>query len=153
MHGILDLGTLISNLGEVIRTQSDSLTQGFLSLDTVGKSVVYDGVEVPYYTQVMSELVMTAKVPIADLLKNTLSEMVHGSGNNGTGGLLSALNGTLGEAASDPNSGVGNVLSEIKKSDGLTSETVDAFLSRHSMNKRSSEGSLAPLVELLEAFV
>ncbi|KAF9891889.1 hypothetical protein FE257_002852 [Aspergillus nanangensis] len=82
VHGILDLGVLISNLGDVIRTQRDSLTNGYLSLDTVGRSATYDGVEVPYYTKALQNLTMTAQVPIAGLLKNTLRNLIGGNATN-----------------------------------------------------------------------
>ncbi|GES61230.1 hypothetical protein ATEIFO6365_0006068900 [Aspergillus terreus] len=131
VHGILDLHKIIENLGEVLRSQSNSLSQGYLSLDTVGKSVVYDGVEVPYYTDVMSQLTMTAKVPIADLLKNTLHELL---GSNTTG-LLSSLNITsdspdLGSALSniEANGGLSKVLNARGFGEFLGKEKRDAMV-------------------------
>lgn len=48
MTGILDLGTVLTNLDTVLKSQSSLLKTGDLTLDAVTTSVVYDGVEVPY---------------------------------------------------------------------------------------------------------
>lgn len=85
----------------------------------------------PYYTEVMSQLTMTAKVPIADLLKNTLRELL---GSNTTG-LLSSLNITsnspdLGSAMSqiEANGGLGKVLNARGLGEFLQPEKRDAMI-------------------------
>ena len=140
----MDLKVLIKNLVPILQTQASSLKNGYLSLDTVGKSVVYDGVEVPYYTEVMRNLTMTAQVPLGGLITNTLRGLLHDdSGTNifanltdnsdtnsgGGGGLLSNLLG-------DSNKGVSNL---------LTSRAVDELL--NNPEKRSS------MINILEGFL
>lgn len=41
-------------------------------MTTVAKSIVYDGTEVPYYTEVMKSLSLTAQVSVKELIINTL---------------------------------------------------------------------------------
>lgn len=90
---------MLKNLGPVLQSQKDSLRNGYLSLDTVGKSVVYDGVEVPYYTNVMKNLTLTAKIPIGGLLVNTLRGLFNKNGTN----ILQGLN--IGESSSSGSNG------------------------------------------------
>ncbi|EAW09902.1 DUF3712 domain-containing protein [Aspergillus clavatus NRRL 1] len=99
VRGKLDLGAVLKNLGPVLQSQKDSLRNGYLSLDTVGKSVVYDGVEVPYYTNVMKNLTLTAKIPIGGLLVNTLRGLFNKNGTN----ILQGLN--IGESSSSGSNG------------------------------------------------
>lgn len=83
VRGILDLGYLVENLGGILKTQSDALNRGALSLTAVGRSVTYEGEDVPYYTKVMQELSLTADVSIAALLKNTIHGALHPDGEPG----------------------------------------------------------------------
>ncbi|KAI2898861.1 hypothetical protein CBS76997_818 [Aspergillus niger] len=87
VRGILDLGTLIENIGPILSEQSDSIKEGYLSLTAVGANVEYEGVQVPYYTEVMKNLTMTAKVPLGSLVTNTLSGILHPNGTNIFAGL------------------------------------------------------------------
>lgn len=104
LEGILDLNTIITNLGAVLKSQTSLFTTGDLSLTTYTRSVVWDGAEVPYYTKVMSELPLVAKVPLLATITNTLSHLnltaLEQYGSNGQGGgLLSGLSG-LGNSSS-----------------------------------------------------
>ncbi|KAL4922905.1 hypothetical protein BDW62DRAFT_4605 [Aspergillus aurantiobrunneus] len=82
VNGIIDLPYLIDNLHSILETQGDALNKGFLRLDTVGRSVVYDGEEVPYYTEAMQELTLTADVALGSLVINTLQGVIAPNGTN-----------------------------------------------------------------------
>lgn len=106
VEGIIDLGVLFKNLPQVLKDQASALKQGNLELKTIGTRVVYEGVEVPYYTKVMQGLELTAKIPVGALLTNTIKGLGKGANNpfanisttmpetdgNKTSGLLSNLN-------------------------------------------------------------
>ncbi|KAJ5161314.1 hypothetical protein N7492_006706 [Penicillium capsulatum] len=79
LTGILDLHIIFQNLKEVLATQAKSIRKGVLSLDTVTRSVVWNGTLVPYYTKAMSELTLTADVALGDILKNTIHAALHGN--------------------------------------------------------------------------
>ncbi|GLA64982.1 hypothetical protein AtubIFM54640_006716 [Aspergillus tubingensis] len=108
VRGILDLGKLIENIGPILSEQSDSIKEGYLSLTTVGANVEYDGVQVPYYTEVMKNLTMTAKVPLGSLISNTLSGILHPNGTNVFAGLNMTTDSgetfTVGEDKADSGS-------------------------------------------------
>ena len=51
-------------------------------MTTVVKSIVYDGTEVPYYTEVMKGLYLTAQVSLRELVINTLRGALDQAGTN-----------------------------------------------------------------------
>ncbi|PYH78351.1 hypothetical protein BO82DRAFT_342919 [Aspergillus uvarum CBS 121591] len=85
--GVFDLGKVIANLGRVLRDQRDAIKRGYLDLTTVGTDVTYEGVQVPYYTDVMRNLTMTAQVPLGKLVENTLRGVLVRNGTNVLTGL------------------------------------------------------------------
>jgi hypothetical protein len=125
----------------VLQTQASSIKEGYLTLDTVGKSVVYDGVEVPYYTEVMRNLTMTAKVPLGGLITNTLRGLLHdGSGHNILANLTDNSDSSSGGGLLDSLRGSGKGVSNL-----LTSHAVDELLNNPA--KRSS------MINVLEGFL
>lgn len=82
IHGILDLHAITSALGPILRSQADALNKGYLNMTTVVKSIVYDGTEVPYYTEVMKSLSLTAQVSLKELVINTLRRALDQVGIN-----------------------------------------------------------------------
>lgn len=132
VRGRLDLKTVFKNLGPVLQSQKDSIRNGYLSLDSVTKTVVYEGVEVPYYTNVMKDLTLTAKIPIGGLLVNTLRGIFNKNGTN----ILDQLNITDSSSSESTSS----VLSELQHlnlsslggslSSKLTSRSLAEFLDR-----------------------
>ncbi|KAE8147820.1 hypothetical protein BDV25DRAFT_142385 [Aspergillus avenaceus] len=137
VHGVLDLRTLIQNIGTVLTTQRDSLKNGYLTLDTVGKQVIYDGVEVPYYTKVMRNLTMTAQVPLGGLITNTLRGVLHENGTN--------ILANVSEHMQIPEGGLLDSLRDKGISHELTTRAVDDFL--NNPQKRSS------VIDVLEGLV
>jgi hypothetical protein len=131
IRGTLDLKTVLKNLGPILQSQKDSIRNGYLTLDTVTKSVVYDGVEVPYYTNVMRNLTLTSQIPIGGLLVNTLRGMFNKNGTN----ILDQMNITDSSSGS-----FSSALSELQHlnlsslggglSSKLTSRSLAEFLDR-----------------------
>lgn len=141
VHGIIDIRLLLKNLLTILQTQASSIKNGYLTLTTVGKTVVYDGVEVPYYTEVMRNLTMSAQVPLSGLITNTLRGVLHGDGGNN---IFANLTDNLGSGSG------GGLLdslfgSDKRVSDLLTSRAVDDFL--NNPEKRSS------MINILEGFL
>ncbi|KAJ5981847.1 hypothetical protein N7522_013475 [Penicillium canescens] len=104
LKGVLDLKTVISNLTEVISSQSSSLKNGNLALTAMTRTIVSNGTLIPYYTNVLSQLPLVANVGIADVLRNTLAYLGSNDNLNLTGALSGitdnirrrALNGPVG---------------------------------------------------------
>jgi hypothetical protein len=95
---------ILHNLGKVLASQASALKTGNLALDTITRSITWNGTLVPYYTEVMSGLTLTANVAIADLLKNTIHNFLSGNSSitdaldsiGGAGGLLGNLTDSAG---------------------------------------------------------
>lgn len=90
LTGVIDLKTIISNLGGVLKAEASALETGNLSLQATTSSVVWNGTVVKYYTDVLRQLTLTADIGLADTLKNTLKNFA--SGKNLTG-ILSSITG------------------------------------------------------------
>lgn len=82
--GVLDLRKIINNLGDVIESQASTISTGNLALNTIIRSVIWNDVEVPYYTKVLQELTLTANVGIVSTLQNTLHNLLHPNGSSNT---------------------------------------------------------------------
>ncbi|CAP92632.1 hypothetical protein N7489_008432 [Penicillium chrysogenum] len=117
LTGILDIHTMVSNLREVLASQAKAIATGNLALDTVTRSVTWNGELVPYYTDVMKQLTLTANVPIADLVKNTVHNLL--SGNETLRDILKSAGDTS------------NLLGGLTSSDG-DSDTASSALSETS---------------------
>lgn len=72
LTGTIDVKSVIRNLSDVLKAESTSLGKGNLTLSAVTTSVVWNGTEVPYYTNVLCNLTMTTTVHIGDIFNNTM---------------------------------------------------------------------------------
>lgn len=70
---------LIYNLDQIFSFQAQNLLEGYLNLTAVGRSVTYEGTEVPYYTEALKNVSLTAQVALGELLINTLHNVLHGN--------------------------------------------------------------------------
>jgi hypothetical protein len=82
LRGVVDIGTIVSNLTEVVSSQGSAIRRGALSLTAVTRSIVSNGTLIPYYTNVLGSLPLVANVSIGDILRNSLAHI-------GSSGLLS----------------------------------------------------------------
>ncbi|KAJ5638863.1 hypothetical protein N7528_001253 [Penicillium herquei] len=73
MKGTLDFTTILKNLAAVIKSEATAIKAGNLSINAITTSVVWNGTEVPYYTDILSQLTLSADLGIGDVLKNTLA--------------------------------------------------------------------------------
>ncbi|OOQ84520.1 hypothetical protein PEBR_29860 [Penicillium brasilianum] len=145
IEGVLDLKKIIKNLGEVLKSQASALKTGNLALDTITRSVVWNGTEVPYYTKVMHELTLTANVGLASTLKNTLHNLLHPDGSSSSSNftsLISSLNLTSAVDSAKANlnsSDSSSVASALKRNVHL----LDAFKDEHPVKRDAIIDSLA----------
>jgi hypothetical protein len=109
LTGVLDLNTILHNLGKVLASQASALKNGTLALDTVTRSITWNGTLVPYYTEIMSGLTLTANVAIADLLKNTIHNFL--SSNSSLTDALGDASGLLGSLNLTDSAGASNTAS------------------------------------------
>ncbi|EEA27255.1 conserved hypothetical protein [Talaromyces marneffei ATCC 18224] len=84
IRGTANLTTILDNLGSLIAQQREYIRNGYLSLTTQVTDISYNGSTVPYYTEEMSKLALTAQTPLLGLLLNTLSGFLHSGAANTT---------------------------------------------------------------------
>lgn len=84
IRGVANLTTVLDNLGSLIAQQGPYIKNGYLSLTTRVTDISYNGSTVPYYTEEMGNLPLTAQTPLLGLLLNTLSGFLHSSAANST---------------------------------------------------------------------
>lgn len=75
LRGVLSISSLLKNLPEVLKTQGPALKAGNLSLDAATSSIHWNGKYVPYYTDVLRDLTLTANIGLVDLVKNTIHHL------------------------------------------------------------------------------
>ncbi|KAJ5549367.1 hypothetical protein N7513_006601 [Penicillium frequentans] len=126
MTGILDLGVILKNIGTVLKDQASSIKNGSLSLTSTTREVTYNGTRVPYYSEVMSELPLTADVPIGDTLKNTIKSFLgSGSGMNLTEIIANLKNHTSSTSGSDLLADLKEGLQSLESRDFVAEEEID----------------------------
>ncbi|KAJ9295977.1 hypothetical protein DTO271G3_5552 [Paecilomyces variotii] len=130
VRGILDVQTVIANLGQVLSTQADAIRQGYLNLTIKGTGESMNGEVIPYYDNVVKKLTLTAKVSIVGFLADTIHNIIHGNGTN----LLSGLTGNGG--------------SELSSRKSLSSDTDG----EPDMSRLFSSDSTELLTKLLEPY-
>lgn len=99
-RGIVDLELVIEHLPQIIESQASALQSGNLEISASGNSTIYDGQHIEYYEDILSNLTLTAQVPILTLLFDTLKGLLGGSSSVNSSSplnltsLLSGLNAT-----------------------------------------------------------
>lgn len=84
IRGTANLTTILDNLSSLIAQQKEYIKNGYLSLTTQVTDISYNGSTVPYYTEEMGNLPLTAQTPLLGLLLNTLSGFLHSGAANTT---------------------------------------------------------------------
>ena len=147
IHGVLDLKMILGKLGVVLKSQASALKTGNLALDTITRSVVWNGTEVPYYTKVMHELTLKANVGLVSLLKNSLHTLLHPDGSSGSSNFTSLisspnLTSAIDEAKANLNSSDRNAVSSALK---RNVHLMDAFKGEDPVKRDAIIDSLANL--------
>lgn len=109
IRGNTDLATIIHNLPKIIQDQRQNIRNGYLALTTRVTNITYEGTVVPYYTNAMGELPLTAQIPILGLIINTIKTFLASPAAASGQGLLGAMNltGILNETSSAGGGGGG----------------------------------------------
>jgi hypothetical protein len=111
----VDLKTAIQNLPIILLSQANALKSGNLEVSASGNSTICNGQHIPYYETVLNKLVVTAQLPVIQLLVDSLSGFL--STSNLTSILSGAVNSTdlLGILAGlSKNSTLSTALSTLK---------------------------------------
>jgi hypothetical protein len=92
LSATVDLKTAIENLPTLLQAEAKSLVNGNVVVSASGNSTVFNGVHIPYYEQVLNNLVITGEVPLIQILIDSL-DMALGPNSTLLSGLLGAFTG------------------------------------------------------------
>jgi hypothetical protein len=96
IRGKADIQTVLKNLSSILAYQAPYIRNGFLALTTQITDISYENKTVPYYTEEMGSLPLTAQIPLLGLVINTIKGYMNNpNATNGTG-LLSELGNATG---------------------------------------------------------
>jgi hypothetical protein len=142
LSATVDLKTAIENLPTLLQAEATSLVNGNIVVSASGNSTIFNGVHIPYYEQVLNNLVITGEVPLIQILVDSLymalgpnSTLLSGllgafTGGNSTNlltGLLGSLtglgSGSSGSSSSNIFSGLAGLLGTSTKSSSTSTAT------------------------------
>jgi len=110
----VNIKTVLQNLPLILSSQVSALKSGNLEVTASGNSTIYNGLHIPYYEQVLNKLMVSAQVPIVQILIDSLQEFLGGNSTllGGSGGLngTSLLTEILGILGGKSNSTAGSSL-------------------------------------------
>jgi hypothetical protein len=154
LSATVDLKTAIENLPRLLQAETKSLVNGNVVVSASGNSTIFNGVHIPYYEQVLNNLVITGEVPLiqilvdsldmalgpnSTLLSSLLGAFTGGNSTNLLTGLLGSLSG-LGGSSSGSNTS--NIFSGLL---GLGSSTsTKSTLSASSTTVKTTPASTTP---------
>lgn len=105
LRGRVEISTVLDNLSEILSAQKTALGDGELELSASGNSTVYNGVHIKYYEQVLNNLTLVARVPILQVLGDTLDGLLNNT-DSGLGKVLLNITQILGNVSSSSDTSV-----------------------------------------------
>lgn len=105
LRGRVEISTVLDNLSEILGAQKTALGDGELELSASGNSTIYDGVHIKYYEQVLNNLTLVARVPILQVLGDTLDGLLNNT-DSGLGKVLQNITQILGNVSSSSDTSV-----------------------------------------------
>jgi hypothetical protein len=105
LRGRVEISTVLDNLSGILGEQKTALGDGELELSASGNSTIYDGVHIKYYEQVLNNLTLVARVPILQVLGDTLDGLLNNT-DSGLGKVLQNITQILGNVSSSSDTSV-----------------------------------------------
>lgn len=101
----MEISTVLDNLSEILNAQKTALGDGELEVSASGNSTLYNGVHIKYYEQVLNNLTLVTRVPILQVLGDTLDGLLNNT-DSGLGKVLSNITQILGNVSSSSDTSV-----------------------------------------------
>ncbi|OCL13904.1 hypothetical protein AOQ84DRAFT_371763 [Glonium stellatum] len=79
-RGIIDLKTTIKNIGPIVTAEADALKAGNIEVSASGNQTIFNGQHIDYFEDVLNNLTLTAQMPIASILLDSLGGLLGGGG-------------------------------------------------------------------------
>lgn len=97
LRGSVSIEKILQNLATIIEAEKDAILGGNIALSASGNSTVYNGAHIPYYEEVLNNLVITAQVSIVSLITDTIGGLVQGNSSS----IALAISGWLGNSTTN----------------------------------------------------
>jgi hypothetical protein len=164
LSATVDLKTAIENLPTLLQAEAKSLVNGNVVVSASGNSTIFNGVHIPYYEQVLNNLVITGEVPLIQILVDSLdialgpnSTLLSGLlgvfvGGNSTNLLISFLGSltglgsgsSAGSSSSNIFSGLAGLLGSSTSSKSTSSASLTTAKTTPASTPASTTASTAP---------
>jgi hypothetical protein len=122
IRATVDLKTCIDNLSTLLTSEAKALTSGNVVISASGNSTIFNGQHIPYYENVLNNLVLTGEMPLIQIILDSLENLLGGSGNNT---ILNSIIGALSGNGTGTNllttflNGLGNIGNSSSLLEGL----------------------------------
>ncbi|KAL2861202.1 DUF3712 domain-containing protein [Aspergillus lucknowensis] len=74
--GKADINTALANIVDILSAQTDALRSGEIELSASGNQTVFNGEHIAYFERVLNDLTLTARVPIIQILLDTVGDFL-----------------------------------------------------------------------------
>jgi len=85
--GYVDTASLLTKIEPLLALEGPALSQGEISLSADGNSTIYNGSHIPYYEDILNNLLLNSTMPILSIIEGTLGGLL----NNSAGALESIV--------------------------------------------------------------
>lgn len=90
LRATISLATIAANLQQIVKQQPALTTNGTLAINATGNTTTYNGQRLTYFERVLNPVVLTATVPVQQLLSGGGGGGAASTGNASTNGTASA---------------------------------------------------------------
>jgi len=73
--GAIDYQKILDNLPYILGAESEALSEGNLELFATGQTVVYDGVHITFYEEVLRTLTLSTQIGIGEVLSESVQNV------------------------------------------------------------------------------
>ncbi|KAJ5688519.1 hypothetical protein N7462_002911 [Penicillium macrosclerotiorum] len=102
LRGYVNITTILDNLSDILSSQKTALLDGEVELSASGNSTIYNDVHIKYYEDVLNNLTLTTRVPILQVIGDTLDALQDDS-DSSLGQLIQNVTSILGGLTNSSN--------------------------------------------------
>ena len=111
IRATVNLKTCIENLSTLLASEAKALTSGNVVISASGNSTIFNGQHIPYYENVLNNLVLTGEMPLIQIIIDSLENLLGGTNNTVLNSIIGAFsgNGTGTNLLTTILNGLGNI--------------------------------------------
>jgi hypothetical protein len=111
IRATVNLKTCIENLPTLLTSEAKALTSGNVVISASGNSTIFNGQHIPYYENVLNNLVLTGEMPLIQIILDSLENLLGSTNNTILNSIIGAFsgNGTGTNLLTTVLNGLGNI--------------------------------------------